>query len=91
MYIIFIINSEKQLTCNNCFNKIYKYKCYCDIYIIGKKQIATTQSEYRTYLFKMSKHESHTLTSFSIPNLGIMDDLEEHFPQKTSPQFLQWC
>lgn len=42
-----------------------------------------------SYLFRMSKHESQTLTSFSIPNLGIIEDFDEHFPQNTSPQFLQ--
>ena len=31
------------------------------------------------------------LTSLSIPNLGRVQALDEHFPQKTWPHALQWC
>lgn len=43
------------------------------------------------HLFSCSKQGSHTRTSFSMPNLGMVEDLEEHLPQKIWPHARQWC
>ena len=37
------------------------------------------------------KQLSHTLTSFSIPNFGIRELLDEHLLQNICPQARQWC
>lgn len=46
---------------------------------------------HETHLFSCSKQGSHTRTSFSMPNLGMVEYLDEHFPQKICPQARQWC
>lgn len=44
-----------------------------------------------THLLSCSKQGSHTRTSFSMPNLGMVEYLEEHLPQKIWPHARQWC
>lgn len=49
------------------------------------------KSPKHTYLFSSSKQGSHTRTSFSMPNFGMVEYLDEHLPQKICPQARQWC
>ena len=51
----------------------------------------TVETTVATHLVRSSKQGSHTRTSFSIPNLGMMVDLDEHLAQKMFPQARQWC
>jgi len=46
---------------------------------------------FNEYLFNMSKQESQTRTSFSMPYLGTIEVFEEHLLQKICPQARQWC
>lgn len=44
-----------------------------------------------THLLSSSKQGSHTRTSFSMPNFGMVEYLDEHLPQKIWPHARQWC
>jgi len=45
----------------------------------------------QSYLLSFSKQASQTRTSFSMPNLGTIDVLDEHLLQKIWPHARQWC
>ena len=61
------------------------------LYAHMKRKEKEKRNETQTYLLMSSKQDSHTLTSLSMPNLGMVEDLLEQSPQNTWPHARQWC
>lgn len=74
-------NQMNKAELKKTIEKLCMYVCVCVSCLISTL----------AYLLSCSKQGSHTRTSFSMPNLGIVEYLEEHLPQKICPHALQWC